>query len=185
MSNYLPDTVLAHRYHLCLVHMMSHLLLCPWADNRLCFLPRGKTVYSDPSLELRTVRKQFVNNISFQQHEWKRCSGHYLLPLYFGTQRTFGGRPLILKCFPSKSAHCSSRKSLFCLVHGSVLQDLNFIRRPTQYLPPFLGLEIQTNNVSGYSVIWLFNVSTCPHLWPWKMLTEDLYMYKSHYRTHI
>lgn len=28
---------------------------------------------------------------------------------------------------------------LACLGHGSVLQDLNFILRPIQYLPPFLG----------------------------------------------
>lgn len=47
----------------------------------------------------------------------------------------------MLKCFPSKTAHCSSRKSFFCLEHGSVLQDLNFILRPTQYFPPFLGLK--------------------------------------------
>lgn len=79
---------------------------------------------------------------------WPRCqpaNGRYihqthLLPLYLGTQRTLGSRPLMLKCFPSKWAHCSSRKSRFCLRHGSVLQDLNFILRPTQYFPPFFGL---------------------------------------------
>jgi len=70
------------------------------------------------------------------------CPWH-LLPLYLGTQRTFVGSPLMLKCFPSKSAHCSSRKSFFSFEHGSVLQDLNFIRRPTQYFPPFLGLRVQ------------------------------------------
>lgn len=67
----------------------------------------------------------------------------HLLPLYLGTQRTFVGSPLMLKCFPSKSAHCSSRKSFFSFEHGSVLQDLNFMRRPTQYFPPFLGLQKQ------------------------------------------
>lgn len=46
----------------------------------------------------------------------------------------------MLKCLPSKAAHCSSLKSFFCLEQGSELQERNFIRRPTQYIPPFLGL---------------------------------------------
>lgn len=46
----------------------------------------------------------------------------------------------MLKCRPSKAAHCSSLKSFFCLEQGSELQERNFIRRPTQYFPPFLGL---------------------------------------------
>lgn len=74
------------------------------------------------------------NHVNVQQK--KRPS----LPLYLGTQRTFGGRPLMLKCRPSKAAHCSSLKSFFCLEQGSELQERNFIRRPTQYFPPFLGL---------------------------------------------
>lgn len=45
----------------------------------------------------------------------------------------------MLKCRPSKLAHCSSLKSFFCLEHGSELQERNFILRPTQYFPPFLG----------------------------------------------
>lgn len=65
------------------------------------------------------------------------------LPLYLGTQRTLGGRPLMLKCFPSKTAHCSSLKSFFCLEQGSELQERNFIRRPTQYIPPLRGLRAQ------------------------------------------
>lgn len=71
----------------------------------------------------------------------KEPGPRHLLPLYLGTQRTLVGSPLMLKCFPSKSAHCSSRKSFFSFEQGSVLQDLNFIRRPTQYFPPFLGLQ--------------------------------------------
>lgn len=47
----------------------------------------------------------------------------------------------MLKCLPSKAAHCSSLKSFFCLEQGSELQERNFIRRPTQYFPPFLGLK--------------------------------------------
>lgn len=47
----------------------------------------------------------------------------------------------MLKCLPSNVAHCSSLKSFFCLEQGSELQDRNFIRRPTQYIPPFLGLK--------------------------------------------
>lgn len=65
----------------------------------------------------------------------------YSLPLYLGTQRTEGGRPLMLKCLPSKWEHCSSRKSFRPRGHGSVLQERNFILRPTQNFPPFLGLE--------------------------------------------
>lgn len=64
----------------------------------------------------------------------------YLLPLYLGSHLTLGGRPLMLKCLPSKSEHCSSRKSRLPFGHESVLHDRNFILRPTQYLPPFLGL---------------------------------------------
>lgn len=60
--------------------------------------------------------------------------------MYLGIQRTDGGRPLILKCLPSNWEHCSSRKSLRPRGHGSVLQERNFILRPTQNLPPFLGL---------------------------------------------
>lgn len=67
-----------------------------------------------------------------------------LLPLYLGTQRTLGGRPLMLKCLPSNAAHCSSLKSFFCLEQGSELQERNFIRRPTQYIPPFLGLGVNS-----------------------------------------
>lgn len=65
----------------------------------------------------------------------------YLLPLYFGTQRTVGGRPLMLKCLPSKCEHCSSRKSLRPCGQGSVLHERNFILRPTQNLPPLVGLD--------------------------------------------
>lgn len=50
----------------------------------------------------------------------------------------------MLKCLPSKAAHCSSLKSFFCLEQGSELQERNFIRRPTQYVPPFLGLRVKT-----------------------------------------
>lgn len=70
----------------------------------------------------------------------------YSLPLYLGTQRTVGGRPLMLKCLPSKCEHCSSRKSLRPRGHGSVLQERNFILRPTQNLPPFLGLQEDTRS---------------------------------------
>ena len=73
------------------------------------------------------------------------------LPLYLGTQRTFGGRPLMLKCRPSKAAHCSSLKSFFCFEQGSELQERNFIRRPTQYIPPFLGLGVKSKKFSGFS----------------------------------
>lgn len=62
------------------------------------------------------------------------------LPLYFGSHLTLGGRPLMLKCLPSKSEHCFSRKSCLPFGHESVLHDRNFILRPTQYFPPFLGL---------------------------------------------
>lgn len=65
---------------------------------------------------------------------------NYLLPLYFGSHLTFGERPLMLKCLPSKSEHCFSRKSSLPFGHESVLHDRNFILRPTQYFPPFLGL---------------------------------------------
>lgn len=77
-----------------------------------------------------------------------------LLPLYFGTQRTFGGRPLMLKCRPSKPAHCSSLKSFFCLEHGSELHERNFILRPTQYFPPFLGLKIMKTHKQSVSSHW-------------------------------
>lgn len=69
----------------------------------------------------------------------------YSLPLYLGTQRTVGGSPLMLKCLPSNWEHCSSLKSLRPLGHGSVLQERNFMRRPTQKRPPFLGLKKKTN----------------------------------------
>ncbi len=82
-----------------------------------------------------------------------------LLPLYFGTQRTFGGRPLMLKCRPSKKVHCSSLKSFFCLEHGSELQERNFILRPTQYFPPFLGLKIMKAHKQSASSHWE-NVTT-------------------------
>lgn len=65
----------------------------------------------------------------------------YSLPLYLGTHLTAGGRSLILKCLPSNWEHCSSRKSFLSRGHGSVLQERNFILRPTQNLPPFLGLQ--------------------------------------------
>lgn len=70
---------------------------------------------------------------------------NYLLPLYFGSQRTPEVRPLILKCLPSNSEHCCSRKSFLPFRHESVLHDRNFILRPTQYFPPFLGLKKETN----------------------------------------
>lgn len=52
----------------------------------------------------------------------------------------------MLKCLPSKAAHCSSLKSFFCLEQGSELQERNFIRRPTQYFPPFLGLKRKSSS---------------------------------------
>lgn len=52
----------------------------------------------------------------------------------------------MLKCLPSKAAHCSSLKSFFCLEQGSELQERNFIRRPTQYFPPFLGLTRKSSS---------------------------------------
>lgn len=79
--------------------------------------------------------------------------GHSL-PLYLGTQRTDGGSPLMLKCFPSNCAHCSSLKSLCPRGHGSVLHERNFILRPTQKRPPFLGLRTaQNHDVSTYTDI--------------------------------
>lgn len=79
--------------------------------------------------------------------------GHSL-PLYLGTQRTDGGSPLMLKCFPSNCAHCSSLKSLCPRGHGSVLHERNFILRPTQKRPPFLGLRTARNHdVSTYTDI--------------------------------
>lgn len=86
----------------------------------------------------------------------------YSLPLYLGTQRTVGGRPLMLKCLPSKCEHCSSRKSLRPCGHGSVLHERNFILRPTQNLPPLVGLEGRGHMVSGQSlgICWLL----CLHL---------------------
>lgn len=81
----------------------------------------------------------------------------YSLPLYLGTQRTAGGRPLMLKCLPSKWEHCSSRKSFCPRGHGSVLQERNFIRRPTQNFPPFLGLE-QTRDGKNARARQLFSI---------------------------
>lgn len=92
------------------------------------------------------------------------------LPLYLGTQRTEGGRPLMLKCLPSNWEHCSSRKSFCPRGHGSVLQERNFIRRPTQNLPPFLGLEweqIKDHRTATQSMLSNFssNVCTFPLTW--------------------
>lgn len=72
---------------------------------------------------------------------WQVRGQTHSLPLYFGTQRMVGGSPLMLKCFPSNCAHCSSLKSLRPRGHGSVLHERNFILRPTQKRPPFLGLR--------------------------------------------
>lgn len=124
--------------------MEFHLPPCLGADSRLCSLPPYRTTCTGPSSKLERR-----NTTQCDFHAWTPCRpanrSHlpwmHLLPLYLGTQRTFGSRPLMLKCFPSKWAHCSSRKSRFCLRHGSVLQDLNFILRPTQYFPPFFGLR--------------------------------------------
>lgn len=88
----------------------------------------------------------------------------HLLPLYLGTQRTLGSRPLMLKCFPSYWAHCSSRKSRFCARHGSVLQDLNFILRPVQYLPPFFGLSKGREHTRYYNVFLPHHALTCDFL---------------------
>lgn len=54
----------------------------------------------------------------------------------------------MLKWRPSKAPHCSSLKSFFCLEQGSELQERNFIRRPTQYIPPLLGLEGEQSHAS-------------------------------------
>lgn len=109
---------------------------------------------------------QLLSSWTWASPPWSNCYIVliYLLPLYFGTQRTLGGRPLMLKCFPSKTAHCSSRKSFFCFEHGSVLQDLNFIRRPTQYFPPFLGLEKKRDGISiQLQMITLINKTQRSH----------------------
>lgn len=82
----------------------------------------------------------------------------YSLPLYLGTQRTVGGRPLMLKCLPSKCEHCSSRKSLRPCGHGSVLHERNFILRPTQNLPPLLGLEEKGHMVC--EIFWFFSLAS-------------------------
>lgn len=87
------------------------------------------------------------------------------LPLYLGTQRTLGGRPLMLKCLPSKAAHCSSLKSFFSLEQGSELQERNFIRRPTQYIPPFLGLEARLRDNFFYRRVWVVGGGSNRPLW--------------------
>lgn len=85
-------------------------------------------------LEIKiNVNKKFLKYVRAVQLK-------YSLPLYLGTQRTVEGRPLMLKCLPSNWEHCSSLKSLRPFGHGSVLQERNFMRRPTQKRPPFLGL---------------------------------------------
>lgn len=63
-----------------------------------------------------------------------------LTPAVLGQPPHISGRPWMLTCLPSKSEHCFSRKSCLPFGHESVLHDRNFILRPTQYLPPFLGL---------------------------------------------
>lgn len=99
--------------------------------------------------------------------------GHSL-PLYLGTQRTDGGRPLMLKCFPSKCAHCSSLKSLWPRGHGSVLHERNFIRRPTQKRPPFLGLRMMT---SAHTLKCSFHVWTVYH---WTAREVRLHLWTLH-----
>lgn len=125
--------------------MESHLQLCHGADSRPCSPPPCRTACSGLSSKLdrgnTKHRDSLVPGLEGPACQMRAPPWRHLLPLYFGTQRTLGSRPLMLKCFPSKWAHCSSRKSRFCLRHGSVLQDLNFILRPTQYFPPFFGLR--------------------------------------------
>lgn len=85
---------------------------------------------------------------------------NYLLPLYFGSQRTAEVRPLILKCLPSNSEHCCSRKSFLPFGHESVLHDRNFILRPTQYFPPFLGLKKKVNVKHTHFLKLLFSTKS-------------------------
>lgn len=95
----------------------------------------------------------------------------YSLPLYLGTQRTVGGRPLMLKCLPSNWEHCSSRKSLRPRGHGSVLQDRNFILRPTQNFPPFRGLKKHYGKITWLKHdwhsqrVWLFDWHVFCQVW--------------------
>lgn len=81
----------------------------------------------------------------------------------------------MLKCFPSNCEHCSSRKSLRPRGHGSVLQERNFILRPTQNLPPFLGLrsedcdsaqkEASWNQERTLCVFWCLTRACCSPCW--------------------
>lgn len=91
---------------------------------------------------------------------------NYLLPLYFGTQRTAEVRPLILKCLPSNSEHCCSRKSFLPFGHESVLHDRNFILRPTQYFPSFLGLKKKVNVKHTHFLTLLFSTKGGLSHWP-------------------
>ena len=100
-----PGRGLGHRYRWCLGHRASHLSLCLGAGSRPCYLPPCRTTCNGPSSKLE--RKHTT------QCEFRTCTPGlacrpttappwlHLLPLYLGTQRTVGSRPLMLKCFPS------------------------------------------------------------------------------------
>ena len=112
-----------------------------------------------PTLMLRLELPQDIQITRF------RITSVHSLPLYLGIQRTVGGRPLMLKCFPSNVEHCSSRKSFCPRGHGSVLQERNFILRPTQNLPPFLGLVGETRETTEMDHRRAgLDFSVCPHL---------------------
>lgn len=137
----LTGTGLGHRCHWCPGHRRSIYHSVTGADSRLCSLP---TLQNSLQRSFNKTRQEKHHARDFCAWTLRQpaavASPGELTSTVFWDPAHVRMQTVDVEMLSIKVSTLFISEVSLCLGHGSVLQDLNFILRPIQYLPPFLGL---------------------------------------------